>query len=253
MNDILRYLNLLNTNIMAKQKGVFVTGRWGNIVGSTRYGVGYFRYQPDHINQTAATIESSKMMGIASAMGAAFRREWKGIIPFSIGRQIENRFTGTIKKWLQSQPFKSALPTNELLYLAGFDFNEIDTLKDRVHVPLQIQRSQQDGITLTIPSLVPKLQVGAPAYTTSITWKVAATCYHVASKAIAGTYNTTVDMPYNNNTIPPEVIPLPLEIGDDTVTLVLVSLQYRVKRKGVTTVNNEMRWLPCGIVGGWVE
>jgi hypothetical protein len=238
---------------MARQKDIYLTGRWGNIVGSSRYGKGYLRYQPNHIKQTSATIESSKMMGIASAMGAAFRREWKHVIPFTLPRVDENRFTGALKKWLQTQPFEGTHPANELPYITAFDFNEKDTLEQRVHVPLHLARVDHAGLELHIPALVPKQQVGAPAYTDLVTWTIAATCYHPASKSITGTYTTMFNMPYDNNHLPAQVIPLPVEMSAGTITLVLVSLRYRVKRKGVSVLTDEMRWLPCGIIGGWVE
>jgi hypothetical protein len=119
---------------------------------------------------------------------------------------------------LQTQPFEGTQPVNELPYIAAFDFNEKDTLEQRVHVTLQLTRVPQVGLELHIPALVPKQQVGAPAYTNFVSWTIAATCYHPASKSILGTYTTMLDMPYDNNLLPAQVIPLPVEMPAGTIT-----------------------------------
>lgn len=216
-------------------------------------GIPYERFQPDTIRQTNATIESSKLLGFCSRMGSDFRKEFEEVITPFKGRRLENRFTGALKKWLQTKPFEGTLPATHLPFVDHFQFNELDDLHDRLHVKIRLQEPWQDGWMLHIPAFAPAVSIGAPAYTTSVRFTVIAACYHIAARTIAVSHSVIFSVPYNDTFTQAQKIALSFIPPAKSITLVVVALQYIGIKNRPEQSNDDMRRRPCGVVCGWVR
>jgi hypothetical protein len=231
---------------MARQDGLYFKGRMGNVVGATWKGIPYLRYMPDKINQTGATRQSGANMGRASRMGAAFRKSFEPLLPQPKDRTAQNRFTGALKKWLQTKPFEQALPATALPHISGFEFNEASPAKARFRMHVTVEVNAQQQLLLKIGSFVPEQNIVAPAYTQTVNIKIAAASCHVDACTIAASYFEELSFPYNNDAIPSQTMSLPLQAEEKCVSLVLLALRYHTS-KGVV---EDLRWWPCGIVAG---
>jgi hypothetical protein len=234
---------------MARQNGIYFKGRMGNVVGSTWKGIPYLRYMPDKINQSQGTRQSVANMAYASRMGAAFRKSFEPLLPQPKDRLTQNRFTGALKKWLQTKPLEQALPVTMLPYLTGFEFNEVSPAQARFRVHAALEENEQQQLLLKIDSFIPVQNIVAPAYTKTVNIKIAVAGCHVDTCMITGNYFEELSFSYNDDTIPSQSISLAFQAWEGNVSLALLSLQYQ-SNKGVIT---DLRWLPCGVVAGYLK
>jgi len=237
---------------MARQSNVYFVGRMGNVVGSTWKGIAYFRYQPDHINQSEASKQSGANLGKASRIGAAFRRVFAPVLPQPKSRETENRFTGAIKKWLQTEPFEQSLPSTILPYIENFDFNLSSVLQGAFRVPFKLNTNAEEQLMLQMPAVVPKEKISAPAYTKTVNVHIITATYKMISFSMVGSFQTILSITYNNETIPAQSFTTPYSLPQQSITMVLVALQYVAGRKGEEKIVEKIGWLPCGIVSGYV-
>jgi hypothetical protein len=238
---------------MAKQSNVYVIGRKGNVVGSTWKGIAYLRFQPDNINQTKATKQSGENMGKASKIGAAFRHVFAPVLPQPKDRDMQNDFTGVIKKWLQTKPFEQSLPSTVLPYIESFDFNASADINGAFRVPLKLKTNEEEQLVLQMPAFVPKEKISAPCYTKAVDAHIIIATYSIASFSIIGSFQTALSIAYNNDTIPAQLFTAPFFLPKESLTTVLVALQYIAGKKGEEKIVQKIGWMPCGIVGGWVR
>ncbi len=92
----------------------------------------------------------------------------------------------------------------------------------------------------------------APAYTNAVNIDIAAACYNMNEFVPVGNYHTSVNITYNKIAIPEQVIPFPFSIPSGSITAVLITLKYLQRKKGIETIVQNLRWLPCGIGCGYV-
>lgn len=234
---------------MARQNGIHFIGRMGNIVGSTWKGIPYLRHMPEKINQSQATKQSCTNLAIASQIGAAFRKSFGPLLPQPTDRSMQNRFTGAIKKWLQTKPFEQPLPVTTLPYLTGFDFNEASPVQARFRVAVNLQENEERLWELHIASFVPERNIAVPACTKAVTINIAIASCHINSVAITQYYFHQLSISYDNNVVPGQFIPLPFCPEKGNVTLVLLSLQYCTSGGMIT----DLPWLPCGVTAAYLK
>lgn len=237
---------------MARQVHSYFTGRKGNVVGSTWKGIPYLRFEPDEQKQSPATIESGKLLGLCSSMGAGFRKAFAAALQPVTTRQVENAFTGALKKWMQTKPFDGALPSIELPYLQYFEFSETTPLQNRMRVPVSVQQNGLPQPVLHIPAYIPAKAIAAPAYTTGVHVTIAAACCCITDKTITGSHTIQFAIAYDNTTVPAQHITLPFNPPLKSLTLVVIGLTYKVNKKGTQTTVTDKRWMPCGIAAGLV-
>jgi len=240
---------ITKTAVMARQSGLYFKGRMGNIVGSTWKGIPYLRYMPDTINQSEATKQSSANMAQASRIGAAFRKSFAPLLPQTKGRAIQNRFTGAVKKWLQTKPFQQTLPSVTAPYLLGFEFNEASPVEARFRVTVSLEEKEKQSLQLQVNSFVPTQNIVAPAYTKTVNLKMAVAQCQVDSCAVTANYFHELSVDYNSDTVPAQFISLPFTAEEGNIVLMLLSLQYYTANGMVT----DERWMPCGIVAAYVR
>jgi len=233
---------------VAIQTRIYFIGRMGNVVGSAWKGIPYMCYQPDTINQSEPTKKSSANMGKASRIGAGLRRLFEHVLSQPLEKSVRDNFTGAIKKWLQTKPFEQTLSTTVLPFINGFEFNA----KERFRVPLTLQTNMHGQLMLKIPAFISSQAIIAPAYTNAVNIDIAAACYNMNEFVPVGNYHTSVNITYNKIAIPEQVIPFPFSIPSGSITAVLITLKYLQRKKGIETIVQNLRWLPCGIGCGYV-
>jgi len=236
---------------MAIQSNVYFIGRKGNVVGSTWKGIHYFRYHPDRINQSKATKESGANLGKASKIGAAFRQVFTPVLPQPKNKEMQNDFTGVIKKWLQTKPFEKSLPSTVLSYIDDFDFNTRCFIRGTFRVPIPLNTNAEAQLVLQIPEFVPKEKISAPGYTKAVNVHIIIATYSIASFSIIDSFQIALSVNYNNDTIPEQLFTTPYSLGKGSVTMVLFALKYLAGKKGEEKIVQDIQWMPCGIVGGW--
>jgi hypothetical protein len=211
---------------MAIQSNVYFVGRMGNVVGSTRMGTPYFRYQPERINQSEATKQSGITLGKASKIGAAFRGVFEPVLPQPKDRDMQNDFTGVIKKWLQTNPFEKPLPATVLPFIKDFNFNLRSLIRERLRLPLALKTDQQEQLVLRMSAFVPDQKIDAPAYTKTVNMYIIAATYSIASFSTVDRFQIALSIAYNHNIIPAQSFTIPYQLPSESVTLVLAALQY---------------------------
>ena len=237
---------------MARQSNVYFIGRKSNVVGSTWKGIPYFRYHPDRINQSEATRQSGANMGKASKIGAAFRHVFAPVLTQPKDKNMQNDFTGVIKKWLQTKPFEQSLPSTVLPYIENFDFNLHSVLQGAFRVPFKLNTNAEEQLMLQMPAFVPKEKISAPGYTKTVNVHIIAATYSMTSFSMVGSFQTPLSIAYTNDTIPAQSFTTPYSLPQQSITMVLVALQYVAGRKGEEKMVEKIGWLPCGIVSGYV-
>ena len=163
---------------------------------------------------------------------------------------MQNAFNGAVKKWLQTKPFEQKLPTTQLPFVTGFEFNKQSLLNDRLHLSITLQQTAQQELLLHIPSFIPTETIAAPAYTKQVNMNIIASCYHRSKAVITNTFESALTISYNNIFFPAQQIQLPFATVEHTTILVAVALQYVTTKK--ETLVQDLRWLPCSIVCGLV-
>ena len=237
---------------MARQSNVYFIGRKSNVVGSTWKGIPYFRYHPDRINQSEATRQSGANMGKASKIGAAFRHVFAPVLTQPKDKNMQNDFTGVIKKWLQTKPFEQSLPSTVLPYIENFDFNLHSVLQGAFRVPFKLNTNAEEQLMLEMLAFIPKEKISAPAYTKTVNVHIITATYCMASFSMVDSFQTTLSIAYTNDTIPAQSFTTPYSLPQQSITMVLVALQYVAGRKGEEKMVEKIGWLPCGIVSGYV-
>ena len=155
-------------------------------------------------------------------------------------------------QWLQTKPFEQTLPTTVLPFINGFEFNEQSAAKERFRVPLTLQTNMHGQLMLKIPAFISRQAIIAPAYTNAVNIDIAAACYNMNEFVPVGNYHKSVNITYNKIAIPEQVIPFPFSIPSGSITAVLITLKYLQRKKGIETIVQNLRWLPCGIGCGYV-
>jgi len=237
---------------MAIQSNVYFIGRKGNVVGSTWKGIPYFRYHPDRINQSQATKKSGANLGKASKIGAAFRQVFTPVLPESKNKEMQNNFTGVIKKWLQTKPFERSLPSTILPYIDNFDFNTRSFIHDAFRTPLKLKTNTEEQLVLQVSAFVPKEKISAPGHTKTVNVHIIVATYGMNSCLMVGSFQTALSIAYNNDTISAQSYTTPYALPQQSITIALVALQYTAGRKGEEKIVRNLQWLPCGIMSGHV-
>ncbi|MGN6268032.1 MAG: hypothetical protein ACTHM5_20310 [Ginsengibacter sp.] len=107
---------------MAKVIDVFVSGSVGNIIFYRRMGKNCARLKRVHLKQTVATKKRGVNFGVASRAGKALRRGLTASMPIPTDRNMQNRFSGSIAKWIGLSDIDKLLPAEKVPFVkrAGF-------------------------------------------------------------------------------------------------------------------------------------
>ncbi len=102
---------------------------------------------------------------------------------------------------------------------------------------------------LHVPPLVPKRNISAPPYTGVVELQMMAARYKTEPNRIDANFSTTISLPYNDKKVEAANIATGLYAEEQCITLLLIAIHYRRHEQKVL----DLRWLPCGIVAGYVS
>jgi hypothetical protein len=171
------------------------------------------------------------------------------LLPQPKGRAIQNRFTGAVKKWLQTKPFEQTLPPIATPYLSDFEFNEASPVEARFRVTVSLEEKEKQSLQLQVNSFVPTQNIVAPAYTETINLKMIVAQCQVDTCTVTANYFHELTVDYNSDTVAAQFISLPFAVQERSICLVLLLLQYYTGKAMVT----DMRWMPCGVVAAYMK
>jgi hypothetical protein len=234
---------------MGKQGDMKFIGTVENLIYYKWRDIYVVRTKPTKVKQTKASIEQSKLFGIAAHTGAVLRSILKPALPDAKDPNMMRRLEQVVVSWLRTGAYKSGEPQNSIPFIMGFEFNESSLLNSRLKLPVTVNRTQRNTIVVSIPAMQPTKDITAPAYTKSVTLKLrAAACSLLNDNSLlCTTKELTID--YNNVLVRAQQIELPLAVEAGNVTLVLMVLEYTVIKNDRKYVVKDKRWMPAGIPG----
>lgn len=204
------------------------------------------RTKPTRVQQTTATIQQSKLFGIASHNSAVLRRLLKPVLPNAGDKPMMRRFEQAIVQWLRTDAVTNNAPQTNLPFITGFEFNEDSPLHNRLKQTVSVDVSATNNLVVHIPALQPEQDIIAPANTTAVVFTISAACCTLLSDEIADVATKEMAIAYNAIALPAQQVELPITADAGTLTVVLLALHYVVN----SNITYTTKWLPAGIVDG---
>jgi len=110
-------------------------------------------------------------------------------------------------------------------------------------------RTQQNTVSILMPTLNPVKDIKAPANTTGISFKLrVATCSLADDNSLSSTAKQFT-VAYDNSLMPEQEIELPITLATGNLTVVMLALEYTVRKKGVKQILKDINRMPAGVVG----
>jgi hypothetical protein len=233
---------------MARQLNQHFIGRIGNLIYYELNGGYYIRSVPAQVKQHPASKPASSNLTIASRAGKRLRLLLAPVLPVKMTKTLQNRFSGSIMRWL-NQPQLHPLPAGaELPCLQNFLFNEATSIKERLKIDMQLTRSGSKLLQLHLPAFIPTERISAPAYTKLVDCTItAAACMLQTDEAMTScTFKTAI--PYNAVPIPAQTINLPVEMAAGGWVVVAIALTYITGKKGAEAPCTNPAFMPSEII-----
>lgn len=236
---------------MGKQKGVFLQGKAGNILYYSWNGIPCERSIPAAVYQSPVVVAQKNANGLSTTMGASARKLLADIIPYPKSMQMQTAVRLALLKWLKAGPVATQPPA-VIPFISGLSFNEASLLSGCLHIPLTVNATLLNEVSILVPSMVPATDFNAPARTDHIQLKLVAACINISTgKAIeSDSYNMVI--PYNTTPIPAQTIRLSLHSPADSITLVVAALEYYTLGNGEVCLHLNEGFRPAQVIGGMV-
>lgn len=236
--------------IMAKPTRIFLSGKIENLIFYEFQGKPCVRKAPIKVRQTRATKASAKLFGMAVSMSASLRAGLAKVLPPKTRRKNMYLLNTALLKWLKQKNSKISGPPSSLTPLHGLSFNEDCSIFSYLHMEVGVNWSRKGMVVVRIPALTPAKDLKAPTKTRSVIWRIAAaSCTVNNSSVLEDQAQVELEMPYNSDPVDAQSIELPFTSGRGNLSVVVISLQYRVEKKDWTAWVTDSRWLPVDIIG----
>jgi len=211
---------------MALQTANYLSGRIENIIFYKSRGKYFARSMPVNVKQTMATKTRSSNFGIASAAGSTLRGLLMPVLPFPKDRNMQNRFSGAIAKWLARSNVNDLQPEYNLPYVQDFNFNAQTSIAERWKIAIAVTQTADGGIAVHIPAFVPANDIIAPAHTTVVLCTVVAAWCRLKDGTAAGNFALTMEMPYNQDVINEQTLSFPVVTSNGHLVITAASFRY---------------------------
>jgi hypothetical protein len=235
---------------MARQTGFKLSCTVGDIIYYKWKNDYYMRTKAKKVRQTKATKSVGKLFGKANRLEKVLRTTLSPVIPNIKDKNMMRRMVKQLYAWLQTDALQTKTPLDNIPFVTGFEYNEVSPLASRFKVPMQVSRTADGKLILHLESFIPESAITAPAYTKNIVCTIMAASCTTSTPAATGSYTTQLNIPYNNETIPAQKIPLGISTAPGNLTIVTVALEYYKGEILPAKKNRELRWSPDGIVEG---
>ncbi len=230
---------------MARQSNIKLVQTVDNLIFYQRYSGFYIRTKPEQVNQTTATKTAGHNFGQANRLEKCMRNMLCPIIPNIKDRNMMRRFANAIYQWLNTNPLQTTIPVNQLPFITGYQYNLQSSFAERWRVPVTVSLTEEKMLQINIPAFKPKEAITTPAGTTQVTCTFIAAACNVNTATATGNCSTPIIIPYSNEIIADQNIPLNLFAAAGCLTVVAAALQYQTNN-GNTVTN--LCWMPAGII-----
>jgi len=233
---------------MAKQLNQHFIGRIGNLIYYELNGGYYIRSVPVKVKQHPASKVASSNLSIASATGKRLRLLLEPVLPVKKSKTMQNRFSGSIMRWLNQQQPQRLPAGGELPCLQHFLFNEATSVKERWKIDMQVTRKGNQLQHLHLPAFVPKGCITAPAHTKRVECTITAAACMLQTDDAMTSFTFKMEIPYNAAPIPAQTINLPVAIPAGGWAVVAIALTYLTGKKGSPTACTNAAFMPSEII-----
>jgi hypothetical protein len=232
---------------MAKVTDVFVSGSVGNLIFYRRMGKNCARLKRVHLRQTVATKKRGVNFGVASRAGKALRSGLRAAMPIPTDRNMQNRFSGSIAKWIGLSDIDKLLPDEKVPFVSGLAFTKEQPFGERCKVPVTISQPHENTISVSIEAFVPALKISAPAGTQWITWIISVSACHLENGRPSGSGTRQLEISYNDFPVPAQV--LEFEVGAPGSLIVTAArLIYKKWQNNSWVAINKEAFMPAGVI-----
>lgn len=233
---------------MATVTDVFVSGSVGNLIFYRRMGKSCARIKRVNLKQTAATRMRGINFGVASKAGKALRNGLTAAMPVTTDRNMQNRFSGSIAKWIGLSGIAELTPTNKVPFVSELAFTKEQPFYGRFKVPVSISQPEANVITLGIDAFVPTLQISAPADTLFVTLIISVAGCLLKTGEPLGSETHTMEIAYNDSLVPAQMLEFHVATSAGNLTVTAARLIYKkVDGNSLTEINKEA-FIPAGVI-----
>jgi hypothetical protein len=234
---------------MATQENTRLEGSIGNIIFYKFRGGYYMRSKPVNVTRNDASVKSAQNFGKASRICRQIREMIEPINPAASDKRAIYRFTGALNKMINWKE-KNKLGITRLLgilpLITGFQFN------DQADIPLAIKPvvtfPASGRMEIQLMPFVSADGLYAPYNTEHIIFKIVITTTNMSELKTTRTDIPEIKIPYNHETFSPESISLPVITDQDSLILIVLTIEYFVNTKEGTGILNSVKNMPCGII-----
>ena len=156
-------------------------------------------------------------------------------------------------KWMKEGPVPSEPPGNNIPFISELSFNEAAVLKKCLDTPPTLTLNQPGELALHIPAMVPTSAFDAPGETDYIRLTTAVACCDITTGKAIDSNSSDITIPYNGTGIPSKTISLPVQMPVNSLTMVVVALEYFSTTNGISSLIQTKRFRPSEVVGGVVR
>jgi len=169
-------------------------------------------------------------------------------MPNATDRSMQNRFSGAISKWLGTSAIDELASTDEVPHISTLEFTKEQPIGQRFKVPFSVSVPHPNAVTVSIDSFIPSKQIVAPAAIGLVTLVISAAACLLKTGEPTGSETQTIDIPYNNTTVPAQV--LEFRVNTPSQSLMVTAAQLIYKRFEYNTwVNmNKEAFVPAGVI-----
>jgi hypothetical protein len=238
---------------MAIVTDVFVSGSVGNLIFYRRMGKNCARVKRVNMKQTAATKKRGVNFGVASRAGKALRSGLTAAMPIPTDRNMQNRFGGSIAKWIGLSGIDELLPTEKVPFVSELAFTKGQPFDGRCKVPFAISRLHENVIAVSIEAFVPALQISAPAGTHLVTLVISVSGCLLKNGGPLGSGTRQVEISYNDTLIPAQVLEFNVATPAGSLTVTAARLIYKKWENNSWIEINKEAFMPAGVIdaGYW--
>ena len=241
---------------MGRQIDSKLVGTIRNLIFYNHQGDYRMHLKPESVRRSPASVRSGLNFGKASKLSRSVRSQIAPINPSSNDSHSANLFTGALSKFINWQEKQGALPPalqKELPFISGFQFNVEANLSSIHAVRVSVNTAESGSLEFRFAPFVPTEALHASFYTDHIVFKIIMIAVNLSDLTSEKLSTTEYKIPCTSETFKPSVILLPVEKVSGKLTMMVIAVQYMVKRKNVTQVITDMKKQPCGVVwAGWL-
>jgi len=212
---------------MAKIKEIRLTGRIGKIILSQRGDTIYARAAPEQVKQTINSEARSSNMAVAVKAGQCLREQLANSLPYPKNKSMQNKFGGTMMKWLARDKVAELPAQTNLPFISGFSFNNASCLSELCKLVLTVTQPNTNKIEIQLPAFTATEAFRAPAGTVSIVCTFQTAWYNLM-KPVAATSESVyrLELPFTGSPVAAQNISLQLPDTDGCLLVTVLCIRF---------------------------